>query len=54
MMEKYVQRVAAAGSFPAYERAHLVRVTKTVESKLGLPARPARLVVEFWLHAGFY
>ena len=54
MMEQYVQRVAAAGGFPAYERAHLVRVTKTVESKLGLPARPARLVVEYWLHAGFY
>ena len=53
-IQQYVQRVFAAGGFPAYERAHLVRGTKTVESKLGLPARPARLVAEYWLHAGFY
>ena len=53
-IQQYVQRVTAAGGFPAYERAHLVRVTKTVESKLRLPARPARLVAEYWLHAGFY
>ena len=53
-IRQYAERVAAAGGFPAYERAHLVRVTKTVESKLRLPARPARLVAEYWLHAGFY
>ena len=39
---------------PQAER-HLARVTNTFESTLGLPARPARLVVEFWLHhAGYY
>ena len=25
-----------------------------MKSKLSLPARPARLVAEYWLHAGFY
>ena len=53
-IQQYVERVFAAGGFPAYEKAHLVRGTKTVESKLRLPARPARLVAEYWLHAGFY
>ena len=32
----------------------LARVTTTFKSKLSLPARPARLVAEYWLHAGFY
>ena len=38
---------------PQAER-HLARVTKTIGPKINLPARPARLVVEFWLHAGYY
>ena len=50
----YAERVRNAGGFKKYADAHLARVTKTVESTLGLPARPARLVVEFWLHAGYY
>ena len=51
----YIVRVRNAGGFKKYAQAHLVRVTKTVESVLGLPARPACLVVEFWLHhAGYY
>ena len=51
----YIVRVRNAGGFKNYAQAHLTRVTKTVESVLGLPARPARLVVEFWLlHAGYY
>mmetsp|Transcript_13777 Transcript_13777/g.42691 ORF Transcript_13777/g.42691 Transcript_13777/m.42691 type:complete len:235 (+) Transcript_13777:141-845(+) len=50
----YIVRVRNAGSFKKYAQAHLARVAKTVESKLGLPARPARLVVEFWHHAGYY
>ena len=51
----YLVRVRNAGGFKNYAQAHLTRVTKTVESVLGLPARPARLVVEFWLHhAGYY
>ena len=50
----YIVRVRNAGGFKKYAQAHLARVAKTVESKLGLPARPARLVVEFWHHAGYY
>ena len=50
----YIARVRNAGGFKKYAQAHLVRVTKTVESVLGLPARPARLVADYWLHAGFY
>ena len=51
----YIVRVRNAGGFKKYAQAHLARVTNTFESTLGLPARPARLVVEFWLHhAGYY
>ena len=51
----YMVRVKNAGGFKKYAQAHLARVTNTFESTLGLPARPARLVVEFWLHhAGYY
>ena len=50
----YIVRVRNAGGFKKYAQAHLARVTKTVESKLSLPARPVRLVVEFWHHAGYY
>ena len=52
--DPYFVRVRNAGGFKKYAQAHLARVTKTVESLLGLPARPARLVVEFWHHAGYY
>ena len=41
-------------TFKKYAQAHLARVTTTFKSKLSLPARPARLVAEYWLHAGFY
>ena len=50
----YIRKVIAAGGFEKYAQVHLARVTKTVKSTLGLPARPARLVVEFWHHAGYY
>ena len=55
MPNPYILRVLEGGGFEKYAQAHLARVTKTVESVLGLPARPACLVVEFWLHhAGYY
>ena len=50
----YIVRVRNTGGFKKYAHAHLARVTKTIGPKLDLPARPARLVVEFWLHAGYY
>ncbi len=50
----YIQKVIAAGGFRQYERTHLVTLTATVKSKLGLPARPARRVAEYAFHVGDY
>ena len=47
----YLRRIAQAGDFKAYERAHLAALTNMLSPKLSLPARPARLVVEFYLRA---
>ena len=47
----YLRRIAQAGDFRAYERAHLAALTNMLSPKLSLPARPARLVVEFYLRA---
>ena len=52
--DAYIQKVIAAGGFGRYERTHLATLTATVKSKLGLPARPARRVVEYAFHAGHY
>ena len=38
----------------AVVKAHLARLTATFAPKLRLPARPARLVAEYWGHVGFY
>ena len=55
MPNPYILRVQSAGGFEKFLQAHLARVTKIFESTLGLDARPARLVAEFWLlHAGYY
>jgi hypothetical protein len=50
----YFQKVIDAGGFKKYEQAHLAALTATFAPKLRLPVRPARLVAEYWLHAGFY
>ena len=50
----YFQKVIDAGGFKKYEQAHLARLTATFAPKLRLPARPARLVTEYWGHVGFY
>ena len=34
--------------------AHLAALTATFAPKLRLPVRPARLVAEYWGHAGYY
>ena len=52
--DPYFSRIEDAGGFKKYEQAHLATLTATFSPKLSLPARPARLVVEFYLHAGFY
>ena len=51
---QYLQRVTDAGGFKEYEQAHLAKLTSTCASKFSLPAAPARLVAEFWAHAGYY
>ena len=50
----YFQKVIDAGGFKKYEQAHLAALTATFAPKLRLPARPARLVAEYWGHVGFY
>ena len=52
--DAYLQKVRAAGGIENYERAHLATLTATFTSKLRLPARPARRVVEYAFHAGDY
>ena len=52
--DAYLRKVIAAGDIDHYERTHLATLTATVKSKLGLPARPARRVVEYAFHAGNY
>ena len=47
-------KVIDAGGFKKYEQAHLAALTATFAPKLRLPARPARLVAEYWGHVGFY
>ena len=51
--EQYLRRVTDAGGFKEYRHNHLVKFT-SCSSKLRLPAAPARLVAEFWAHAGYY
>ena len=50
----YFQKVIDAGGFKKYEQAHLAALTATFAPKLRLPTRPARLVAEYWGHAGYY
>ena len=52
--DPYIQRVRAAGGFKEYKQAHLAKLTLTCGLKFRLPAAPARLVAEFWAHAGCY
>ena len=52
--DAYLRKVRAAGGIENYERAHLATLTATFTSKLRLPARPARRVVEYAFHAGDY
>ena len=52
--EQYLRRVTDAGGFKEYRHNHLVKFTSICSSKLRLPAAPARLLAEFWAHAGYY
>ena len=54
---KYVAKIAAAGSWAAYEKAHtrdLVSVFEKVFPRPRLPHEIASLVVRFWAHTGHY
>ena len=50
----YLSRILDAGSFKNYERAHCEALTRTLSPKFALPPELVRIVVEFYLHAGFY
>ena len=51
-VSEYLYAIAKAGGFKKYEQNHIAKLTLTFASKFGLPAQPARLVAEYWLHAG--
>ena len=56
-MRQYVAKIAAAGSWAAYEKAHtrdLVSVFEKVFPRPRLPHEIASHVVRFWFHTGDY
>ncbi len=51
----YRAKVAAAGSWAAYEKAHRARLTKTFVPKFPqLPAEIVPTIVAFAFHTGWY
>ena len=51
----YRNKVAAAGSWAAYERAHRARLTKTFVPKFPqIPAEIVPTIVAFAFHTGWY
>ena len=51
----YRNKVAAAGSWAAYERAHRARLTAIFVPKLPrLPADVISHIVGLWAHTGYY
>ena len=50
----YLVKVRESGGIEKYQQAHLAKLTLTCGLKFRLPAAPARLVAEFWAHAGYY
>ena len=54
-LDRYLNKVIAAGGFTAYERAHRARLVAMLVPKLTrMPADNIPLVVDFWCHVGFY
>jgi len=51
----YLQKVSAAGGFPAYEKAHRARLVATFAPKFSsLPNEVVGVVMMFYAHVGFY
>ena len=51
----YLQKVSAAGGFPAYEKAHRARLVATFAPKFNsLPNEVVGVVMMFYAHVGFY
>ena len=53
--ERYVEKVAAAGSWAAYEKAHRKRLTAIFVPKFPLlPEDAISHIVGLWAHTGYY
>ena len=51
----YLEKVSAAGGFPAYEKAHRARLVATFAPKFSsLPNEVVGVVMMFYAHVGFY
>jgi len=56
-MRQYVAKIAAAGSWAAYEKAHTTRLVTVFEKVFPRPRLPHEIashVVRFWFHTGDY
>ena len=54
-MQRYVAKVAAAGSWAAYVRQHRARLARTFVPKFPqLPPDVIPTIVEFGFHTGYY
>ena len=54
-MRKYLDKVRAAGGWPAYERAHRTRLTHTFAPVFpALPVEVVSTIVSFYAHTGDY
>ena len=55
-IDAYLHKVAAAGGFPAYEKAHRMRLTATCARVVfpRLPVDAVSHVVAFAFHTGYY
>ena len=54
-LSRLLEKVAAAGSWAAYERAHRARLARVFIPKLQqIPEEVIPTVIEFWAHTGYY
>jgi len=54
-MQRYVEKVAAAGSWAAYERQHRTRLARIFVPKFSqLPPDVIPTIVAFGFHTGYY
>ena len=54
---RYVAKIAVAGSWDAYEKAHTTRLVPVLEKVFPRPRLPHEIashVVRFWVHTGQY